>query len=289
MNKEKLRAICNKLSQETGVSFNAIQTHYFLESILEKIADSDDCENFIFKGGFLLANVIGIRQRNTVDIDFLIRRFSLTEENIRQRFGKILQGGKDKGITYAIQRIEKIRKEDEYGGFRIIVLCKLENIRQIIPLDIATGDPITPSEISYEYKSVFDGSFFEICAYNIETMLAEKIQTVYQRGVFNSRSKDFYDVYILYKLKKDDIDFESLKKACQNTFKHRCTDFNIDSILGVLNKLKIEKDLEMRWNSYQKRFSYAEEIEFADVIDTAIELVEKMEMRALFPGNSHDE
>ena len=276
MNKAKLRAICQKLSKETGLSFNAIQTHYFLESILEKIADSDENENFIFKGGFLLANVIGIRQRSTVDIDFLIRRFSLTEENIGQRFEKILQSGNNNGITYEIQKIEEIRKEDEYGGFRITVLCRLENIRQIIPLDIATGDPITPSEISYEYKSIFNDQFFEICAYNIETMLAEKIQTIYQRGIFNSRSKDFYDIYILYHLKKDEMDFESLKKACQNTFRHRSTDFSLDSILNTLNSLKAERNLEIRWSSYQKRFAYAEEISFDNVIDTAIELVQNI-------------
>ena len=276
MNKDKLRAICQKLSKETGLSFNAIQTHYFLESILEKIASSDESENFIFKGGFLLANVIGIRQRNTVDIDFLIRRFSLTEENIKQRFEKIFQSGNDNGITYEIQKIEEIRKEDEYGGFRITVLCRLENIRQIIPLDIATGDPITPSEISYEYKSIFSNSLFEICAYNIETILAEKIQTVYQRGIFNSRSKDFYDIYILYHLKKEEIDFEHLKEACQNTFKHRYTDFNIDSILNVLTGLKVEKDLKIRWSSYQKRFRYAEEISFDEAVNAVIEVVKNI-------------
>ena len=276
MNKDRLRAICQKLSKETGLSFNAIQAHYFLESILEKISNSDENENFIFKGGFLLANVIGIRQRNTVDIDFLIRRFSLTEENIKQRFEKIFQSGNDNGITYEIQKIEEIRKEDEYGGFRITVLCRLENIRQIIPLDIATGDPITPSEISYEYKSIFSNSLFEICAYNIETILAEKIQTVYQRGIFNSRSKDFYDIYILYHLKKEEIDFEHLKEACQNTFKHRYTDFNIDSILNVLTGLKVEKDLKIRWSSYQKRFRYAEEISFDEAVNAVIEVVKNI-------------
>lgn len=276
MNKGKLRAVCQKISKETGLTFNQVQTHYFLESILEKIADSDENENFIFKGGFLLANVIGIRQRSTVDIDFLIRRFSLTEKNIEQRFKRILQTGKDNGITYEIQKIEEIHKEDEYGGFRIKILCRLENIKQVIPLDIATGDPITPNEISYEYKSIFSDKVFEICAYNIETMLAEKIQTVFQRGVFNSRSKDFYDIYVLYHLKKEEIDFGSLKKACQNTFKHRNTDFNIDSILGVLQNLKDEQDLKTRWKSYQKRFTYAEEVSFDDVISTAMELIEKI-------------
>lgn len=276
MNKGKLRALCQKLSKETGLSFNTIQTHYFLESILEKIADSNENENFIFKGGFLLANVIGIRQRSTVDIDLLIRGSALVEENIEQRFKKILQTSKDSDLTYEIKNIEEIRKEDQYGGFRIRILCRLENIRQVVPLDIATGDPITPNEISYEYKSIFGDKIFEICAYNIETMLAEKIQTVFQRGLFNSRSKDFYDIYVLYHLKKKEIDFESLKKACQITFKHRNTDFNIDSILDVLQNIEDENDIKTRWERYKKQFSYAEEVSFDDVIHTAIELIEKM-------------
>lgn len=234
MNKNKLRAKCQKLSKETGLSFNAIQTHYFLESILEKVADSDENENFVFKGGFLLANIIGVRQRNTVDIDFLIRKISLTEENIKQRIEKILLNGKDNGITYEIQKIEKIRKEDEYGGFRVTILCRLENIRQIVSLDMATGDPVTPSEILYEYKSLFADSFFEICSYNIETILAEKIQTIYQRGVFNSRSKYFYDIFILFRLKREEIDYVHLKKACINTFMHRNTNFQAEKILDVL-------------------------------------------------------
>lgn len=151
----------------------------------------------------------------------------------------------------------------------------MENIKQVVPLDIATGDPITPNEISYEYKSIFGDKVFEICAYNIETMLAEKIQTVFQRGLFNSRSKDFYDIYVLYHLKKKEIDFESLKKACQNTFKHRNTDFNIDGILDVLQNLKDENDTKTRWERYKKQFSYAE-VSFDDVIHTAIELIEKI-------------
>ena len=276
MNKDRLRAICKKLSDETGLNFNIIQTHYFLESILEKIASSDENENFIFKGGFLLANVIGIRQRSTIDIDLLIRRCPLTEESVKERFEKVFSSGKGNGISYEIQRIEEIRKEDEYGGFRITVLCKFENIRQSIPLDIAVGDPITPSEILYEYKSIFENKFFSICAYNVETMLAEKIQTVYQKGIFNSRSKDFYDIYILYHLKKGEIDFKRLKLACQNTFKYRSTDFDVDNILNVLAVLRLEKDLEMRWRSYQKRFSYVKEVSFEEAISTVIEVVKHL-------------
>ena len=273
MNKYKLRSICKKISDETGLSYNVIQTHYFLETILEKISKSDENQNFIFKGGFLLASFIGIKQRSTVDIDFLIRKFTLTKEKISQKLEKILKHEVYEDINYEIKKIEEIRKDDEYGGFRIAIECKLDNIRQIIMLDIATGDPITPKEIVYKYKSTFEDKIYEIYTYNIETILAEKIQTIYQRGVFNTRSKDFYDVYILFHLKKKEIDYEKLSIACQNTFIHRNNQFNVIDILNVLGTLKGENDMLKYWGNYQDRFRYAKIISFHEVIDTIAELM----------------
>lgn len=273
MNKYKLRSICKKISDETGLSYNVIQTHYFLETILEKISKSDENQNFIFKDGFLLASFIGIKQRSTVDIDFLIRKFTLTKENISQKLEKILKHEVYEDINYEIKKVEEIRKDDEYGGFRIAIECKLDNIRQIILLDIATGDPITPKEIIYKYKSTFDDKIYEIYSYNIETILAEKIQTIYQRGVFNTRSKDFYDVYILFHLKKKEIDYEKLGVACRNTFKHRSNKFNVVDILNVLGTLKGENDMLKYWSNYQDRFRYAKNISFHEVIDTIAELM----------------
>ncbi len=276
MNKDKLRAKCHQLSKETGLSFNTVQTFYFLESIVEKIADSDENLNFIVKGGFLLSNVIGIKQRSTVDIDFLVRRMNLTEENIKNAFQRILHDDNDSGITHEIQKIEQIRKDDEYGGFRITILCKLENIRQIIPIDIATGDPITPNDIHYKYKSIFGDKIFDICAYNLETILAEKIQTVYQKGIFNSRSKDFYDLYIIKHLKQNSIDFQQLRKACINTFKYRNSDYDKADLIKILHSIKKSNTIRTRWKSYQKTFSYAQDISFDDVINSVLELIDKI-------------
>lgn len=137
-----------------------------------------------------------------------------------------------------------------------------------MPLDIATGDPITPCEIAYEYKSLFGDEYFEICAYNIETILAEKIHTIFVRGIFNSRSKDFYDVHILYCLKREMINIDCLRGACLMTFKHRGTSFIVSDILEVLYTVERETDLHVRWKAYQKRFSYASNVEFQDTIDS---------------------
>ncbi len=264
-----------KLSKQTGLSFNSIQTHYFLESILEKIANSDEKKNFIFKGGFLLSNVVGIGERSTIDIDFSIRKFTLTEENIKNKFTELLKNNDD-NISYEITKVEEIKKDDEYGGYCISVLCRLENIKQTIPLDIATGDPITPNEIEYEYKSIFDNESFNICAYNIETILAEKLETIYRRAFFNSRSKDFYDIFILYKLKRNEINFDTLKAACLNTFRYRGTEFDKDKIINLLDDLAGEKDFQTRWKNYQKKFSYADGIKFEELIENIKELTMKI-------------
>ena len=274
MNKNKLRDLCLNLSRKSGLSFNIVQTQFFLESILKKISKSSESKNFIFKGGFLLSNMIGIGHRSTVDIDFLINKFALTEDNILQRVKDILECNLVDEVVYEVQKIEPIRHEDEYGGYRVTVLCKLENIRQVVPLDIATGDPITPCEIEYGYKSLFSGECFNICAYNIETILAEKIHTIFVRGIFNSRSKDFYDVYILYYLKREQIDYDNLREACKKTFAHRNTDFSISEIIDLLYTLQNEVDLHVRWKAYQKRFSYVSQIEFQDTINAIKTLIQ---------------
>ena len=274
MNKNKLRDLCLNLSRKSGLSFNIVQTQFFLESILKKISKSSESKNFIFKGGFLLSNMIGIGHRSTVDIDFLINKFALTEDNILQRVKDILECNLVDEVVYEVQKIEPIRHEDEYGGYRVTVLCKLENIRQVVPLDIATGDPITPCEIEYGYKSLFSDECFNICAYNIETILAEKIHTIFVRGIFNSRSKDFYDVYILCCLKREQIDYDNLREACKKTFAYRKTDFSISKIVDLLYTLQNEVDLHVRWKAYQKRFSYVSQIEFQDTINAIKTLIQ---------------
>lgn len=150
MNKNKLRALCLQVSQKSGLSYNSIQTYYFLERILKQIADSDFSSDFIFKGGFLLSNIIGLEERTTRDIDFSIRNFSLEEEILREKFEIILrENGND--ISFDLIDLKSIKDDDLYGGYRVEIMCKLENIKEKIHIDIATGDPITPKEVNYNY------------------------------------------------------------------------------------------------------------------------------------------
>ena len=250
--------------------------YYFLESILKKLAGSKYSEQFIFKGGFLLSSVVGIDSRSTVDIDFLLRNMQLSEENIILMLNETLKPEELDDIFYELQSIVPIKEEDQYGGFRANILCKMENIRQIVPLDIATGDVITPHPIDYKYVSSFEEEEIIIKAYPIETMLAEKIQTIYARGFLNSRSKDYYDLYIIYKLKYKDVNAEILREACRKTFQYRKTEFDIGKIIDLLESLKTNEAFLKRWQAYSRKNLYAKDITFEEVLDNGIKMVKKI-------------
>ncbi|MGX7447509.1 nucleotidyl transferase AbiEii/AbiGii toxin family protein [Dolosigranulum pigrum] len=272
MNKAKLTALCHKISKQTGLTFNSVMTYYFLEVILKKLSHSPYSKHYIFKGGFLLSNVIGVNARSTVDIDFLFHRITLSEETIRQQLKDVLTDSNDE-ILFVIKSIATIKENDEYGGYRVSILCQLENIKQTIHLDIATGDIVTPHPITYDYKPIFDDENFPITAYTIETILAEKLQTIYSRSFLNSRSKDLYDIYILVKLKKDAIDFSQLQTACTKTFSARGTELNYNKIIELLNKFKTDAIQNQQWQNYSKKYSYTKDIEFSDVLDEIINLL----------------
>lgn len=276
MNKVKLTALCHKIAKQTGLTFNSIMTYYFLEVILKKLSKSSYANHYIFKGGFLLSNVIGVESRSTVDIDFLFHKQSLSEENVQQQLDDILTESKD-DIQFLIQSITTIKESDDYGGYRATILCQLENIKQIIHLDIATGDVVTPQPITYDYKAIFDDENFPIIAYTIETILAEKLQTIYSRSFLNSRSKDFYDIYILSKLKKDDIDFVKLKLACERTFSYRDTELNFNNIIQLLKIFKNDPTQHQQWKNYSKKYHYTKDISFLEILDEIICLVSNID------------
>lgn len=276
MNKAKLTALFHKIAKQTGLTFNSIMTYYFLEVILKKLSKSSYANHYIFKGGFLLSNVIGVESRSTVDIDFLFHKQSLSEENVQQQLDDILTESKD-DIQFLIQSITTIKESDDYGGYRATILCQLENIKQIIHLDIATGDVVTPQPITYDYKAIFDDENFPIIAYTIETILAEKLQTIYSRSFLNSRSKDFYDIYILSKLKKDDIDFVQLKLACERTFSYRDTELNFNNIIQLLKIFKNDPTQHQQWKNYSKKYHYTKDISFLEILDEIIRLVSNID------------
>lgn len=243
-----------------------------MEDILLKISKSGYKDNFIFKGGFLLSNIVGISSRATVDMDFLLKNEELSKENVELIFNKILNNSEN-DITYKIDSIKSIREQDLYGGFRVMLLAMFENLRQYVPIDIATGDIITPHPIDYDYESIFDNEKISVKAYPFETLIAEKIETIYSRGFLNSRSKDYFDLYLVWKLQSNKIDKNILREAINNTFRYRNTEYDIVKIKTLISQLNNNPIFINRWTAYRKKNNFVGNLELEEVFSSILELL----------------
>lgn len=276
INKNSLQARINNLSTKTGVHPNILLKSFFFDAFLKRLAASKYADKFVFKGGFFLSTSLGINLRSTMDIDFLLRKMNLTMENIMDVLKEVSLIDIGDNVTFEYQSINEIRQDDEYGGYNIVLLGKLENIKETISIDVATGDPITPSAMDYRYKCLFDEEILSFEAYNFETILAEKLQTILFRGIANSRSKDFYDIFIIYKLRWNDIDTKVLKEAFVNTCNYRGTVFAKDEALRIVDRIKNDSQMESRWKTYSKRNQFAKNIEFKDTLNPLETIIEEL-------------
>ena len=267
MNKAKVNAMIRKKSEESGVSINTLLLLYFFETFLEGMSESKYKTNLIIKGGFLLSSMLGIETRTTMDMDMALANRTLDENTAKEIFDEIaLIASKDE-INFEVQSISEIKIEDKYPGFRVSILGRLENIRQPFSVDIATGDPITPEAIEYRYKSVFDSSReIKVLSYNLETIIAEKLETAVSRKTDNSRSKDFYDLYIVFSLMMDAVDVDLLREATEKTFGYRRTEFSVEGIITDLENIREDAGFKRRWDTYCKRNEYVDDVDFDDVI-----------------------
>ena len=266
INKNSLQARIKNLSSQKGVPSNVILQDYFFDAFLKRLAKSQYVENFVFKGGLLLSTTLGIDFRSTMDMDFLLTKLAMNKENIEKIFKGIAEIDVDDNITFEFVDINDIRQEDEYGGFNVSLLGRLENVKVVVSIDIATGDPITPSSVSYNYRCLFDNEILTFAAYNFETIIAEKLQTILKRGVTNSRSKDFYDLYIIYKLRWNDINISTLKEAFNNTCRYRNTIFSSGYATEIKNQIENNLSMQKRWGTFSKKNKFASDISFSDTI-----------------------
>lgn len=238
---------------------------YFFEHILDRLSRSRYKNNIILKGGLLLSSIIGDDERTTKDMDATLKSLPLEKENITQILNEILSIDLNDGVTFKIEEIKDIRQESEYGGFKANILATMETLKVYLAIELTTGDKITPREIKYYYNSHFENRKISILAYTLETVIAEKYQTIIDRDIYNTRMKDFYDICILLKSNKEKIDFKNLIIAIKNTFKNRNTELNIRNIKEQLNNMKTSNHLTKLWKNYQVTAPYSSDIIFDDL------------------------
>lgn len=265
MNKDKLKNIISKKAKGDSTLSGQLYQMFFFERILERLSKSNYRHNIILKGGLLLSSIIGDDERTTKDMDTTLKSMPLEKENIERIFNEILNINLKDDVTFEILDIKDIREEDEYGGFKVNIMATMENLRIHLAVEITTGDKITPREIEYNYNSIFENKKIPILAYTIETVIAEKYQTIISRGLLNTRMKDYYDIYVLLSNNSDTINFDNLKVAIKNTFDHRKTELNILDIKETIEEIKVDKEMKKLWINYQKNAIYAKDIKFEDL------------------------
>lgn len=268
-NAMSLKALINNIAKENKISAQSVLQTYMLERLLERISVSEYKDNFILKGGMLISAMLGIDSRTTMDMDTTIKGFALTKENISNIMNKICKMDIDDGVTFEIQKIELIREDDDYGGYRITFKANyMEKMPVIMKIDITTGDKITYKEIQYSFELMLENRKIQVWSYNIETVIAEKFESIIKRGVLGTRIRDYYDVYMLFNVQKKNIDNSTLRDAIYSTAEHRDSLDTIKNWKKVISILEESEIMKKQWEKYQKNNFYAEEIKYEDLIES---------------------
>ena len=264
-----LKAVINNIAKENKVSAQSVLQTYMLERLLERISMSKYKDNFILKGGMLISAMLGIDSRTTMDMDTTIKGVALTEENISSIMKEICKMNIDDDVTFEVQKIELIREDDDYGGYRVTFKANyMEKMPVIMKIDITTGDKITYKEIKYSFELMLENRKIQVWAYNIETIIAEKFETIIKRGVLGTRVRDYYDVYMLFNTQRKNIENTILKEAIYSTAEHRNSVEIIKEYKKTVSILEESEIMKKQWEKYQKDNFYAEDIKYEDLIES---------------------
>ena len=274
MNKDSITQKLRNKAKELVLNYNLVLSKFFFDEFLKILSNSVHRENFMLKGEMLLTYSLGVQNRSTQDIDFLVKGFPLEPIKMRKVLEEIIEDSKQSDIWFELKGdAEEIRAEDEYGGLKFHIIGHLANIRIPFSIDIATGDPIYPSPRIEKYSTIL-GDNIELKMYPLESVLSEKLQTVLVRAENNSRSKDFYDIYAILKNKLEAINVKELKVAVSMTFSYRKTVISKNEAKNTINSINEDSLIEERWKRYQKKNPYAKGIEFSEITESLNSLVE---------------
>jgi predicted nucleotidyltransferase component of viral defense system len=276
----QLKTLIGNMAKEKGLQHEILLRHYMHERFLKRVSKSKYSHQFVLKGGLLIADMIGINARSTKDLDATIRGFSLTEENLTRVLNEIIAVPVDDNIKMSLFKLERIRDEADYPGIRVTIKTSLDKTRQNIIIDLTSGDVITPGEVEYVYKPLFEADSINIKAYNTETVLAEKLETILEKSTATTRMKDYYDLYALDALKAAEINWELFNTAFKNTAESRGS---YHQLLEVghenIEAIKQSENLAGYWNRYQQAYHYATGLKWDKVLVAVVKIYNTLVLR----------
>jgi len=274
-NANSFKAKIKNISKDKGIPAQQVQQHYLIEQVLKLISTSSYRDSFIVKGGYLIGQMIGLDKRTTMDLDVTLKGTEMSRENLIDIFEEILCSKTD-GFSFSVDKLEPIRQDDEYGGFSLKLNATFDTLKEVVFIDITTGDKITPREITYSMSSIFTNESIKIWTYNLETVLAEKLETIISRGLASTRPRDRYDLFTLYKLRKEEINLEVLKNALENTAEKRKSKDTIYNWEEQVRGIEISDYQKELWIRYQRQFKYAKDISFDNSVQVIREIMQQI-------------
>lgn len=274
----QLKAKIRNMSGGDSTKAQTLIRNYMMERFLERCAVSRYQSHFILKGGMFVASYVGLDTRATMDIDATVRALPLTLAAITRVIQEIIDMPLEDGVTFEIVSAKDIMEEHEYPGLRFMLDVFLDKLKQPIKIDISTGDVITPAAIEYSYPLMFEERSIHILAYNLETVLGEKIETILSRAEANTRMRDYYDIYVLLEEKGEDIKREVLKHAYEATCRKRNSLDKTANAAEILNAVRGSSILKMQWENYRKSSYYVGQLSWNEVISRTYQLAEMLEM-----------
>lgn len=269
---EQLKGSLRSMAAKKNLRAQEVLQMFLFERILERLAASQYQHNFILKGGLLISSMIGISERTTMDMDTTVRGIQMEENEIVAAVNEILAMDVDDGITFEYQGIEPIREEDAYNNFRVHLRAKYGRIDSPMKIDITTGDVITPAAIQYDFPLLFDEKTVPVMAYTLETILAEKYETIIRRNIGTTRARDFYDLHTLYQSRKSEVRLEVLKAAVLHTAQKRDSIEDLQEWEEILKDIREEPQLYLLWDNYAEENKYIGDLQFHVVLDTVDEI-----------------
>ena len=262
----QLKDLIRNLSREKSADAQLLMRNYMMERFLERISLSEYRDKFILKGGMLVAAMVGLDARSTMDLDATVKGANVNVEEIENLISAIVSVPIDDGVKFQLKSISEIMDEAEYPGIRVSMTTTFDGVVTPLKIDISTGDAITPREVRYSFKLMLEDRSIDIWAYNLETVLAEKLETIITRTTTNTRMRDFYDIYILDQLHGNTLNRQTLHDALRATVHKRGTEQHLAEAVDVLNEVESSPVMQKLWESYRRKFSYAADLEWSIIM-----------------------
>mgnify|MGYP000760924384 FL=1 len=263
---EQIKGRIKSVAKQNNADARTLMRIYMMERFLERLAQSEYRDNFIIKGGILVTAMIGVAHRSTMDIDTSMKNLNLSAEDALRVVNQVKDIDLDDGVSFEVKDVSNIMDEMEYPGIRVTMNANVGRLITPLKIDISTGDVITPRAIEFNYDLLLEDRSISLWSYNLETILAEKLQTVLARGILNTRMRDFYDIRMLLDTYEDKVNKAVLKDAFAATCKKRGTDHLQEQAEEIIKIIEADEQLRVLWRAYQKKYSYAAEIDYASVI-----------------------